>query len=110
MAKNVGRMSDGPQSFAPIWSARRQAVCFVHGDTGTACAILRGALEVLEGRAPLGGADCLNAFRRHHRWIHELAGVQIAERGGDGDMVVTPADVRFQLACENTDLPAVLCV
>jgi hypothetical protein len=109
MSKHFGRLSDGSHSFPPVWSARQRAVCFVLGSTGATCVIAREALELLEGRAPLGAADCLAAYRRHRRWIEELAAAEIADTP-TGDMVLTAAHVRFQLACENTDLPDVLCV
>src|SRR5215813_9591215 len=99
MSKHFGRPSGGSQSFPPVWSARQQAVCFVLATTGTTCVVVRDGLELLEDRAPLNAAGCLAAFRRHRDWIEDLAAAEIAERGTPtGDMVLTAAQVRFQLA------------
>jgi len=108
---NFGRLHGGSQSFPPVWSARQRAVCFVISGTGTTCVVARDALELLEGRAPLSAAGCLAAFRRHRDWIEDLAAAEMAERGtSTGDIVLSAAQVRFQLACEITDLPDVFCV
>src|SRR5258708_23504201 len=110
--KHISLTSHASRRFPPIWSVRGQAVCFVLGQSGITCAIERAALELLESRAPLYIAECMSAYSKHRTWIVDLATAEFEERGGTltGDLVLTQADVRFQIACEETDLPGILCV
>jgi len=110
--KHISHTAHASGRFPPIWSMRRQAVCFVLGQSGITCAIERAALELLESRAPPDVAECLSAYSKHRTWIVDLATAEFSERGATraGDLVLTQADVRFQIACEETNLPDILCV
>jgi hypothetical protein len=79
------------------------------------CGITADALRLLA--AEIGGVSSADApgtaFRRHQDWVRTLALLVLQERGdADGKtLMLTEADVRFQLACDaTTDLPDVLCI
>jgi hypothetical protein len=99
-------------TYIATWDDAAQAVRFAIGPAGTVpVAIERAALAMLASRKTLAAAECLREFRRHRSWIEALAAVTHAERGDGAAIVLTPADVRFELACEAADpLPDVLCI
>jgi hypothetical protein len=79
------------------------------------CGITADALSLLA--TEIGGLSWADtpgtAFRRHKDWVRTLALLVLQERGdADGKtLMLTEADVRFQLACDATmDLPSVLCI
>jgi hypothetical protein len=75
------------------------------------CAVTEEALEVLEGRELVTAEERARAFARHRAWLKALAAIEISERRGEtcGTLLLTGPQVRFQLACEETDLPDILC-
>ena len=82
----------------------------MRGGRSLRCAIAREALELIARRPlPTRGA-CVKAFRRWRRWIIALAGAVAEERNIEPGrvMLLTGADVRFQLACDAIELPEVL--
>jgi hypothetical protein len=56
-------------------------------------------------------AACRRTFGERRNWIKTLAQSELTEHEVKGTLVLTPADVRFQLACdESGDIPDVLCI
>jgi hypothetical protein len=77
------------------------------------CGITGDALRLLA--AEFDGASLTDTpqsiFQRHRAWIGALALLELRERGGSKTLLLTEAQVQFQLACEATpDLPDVLCI
>jgi hypothetical protein len=74
------------------------------------CAIHRDALERIARRPLRTRGACIKAFRHRRRWIIALAGAVAAERMIEPgrELLLTGADVRFQLACDAIELPEVL--
>jgi hypothetical protein len=72
-------------------------------------AITRDALEMLAGAHLPASSDALREFRRHRMWIETLATSMMEERC-DLAVVLTQADICFQLACEAEMLVQALCV
>jgi hypothetical protein len=77
------------------------------------CGIMGDALRLLA--AEIDGASLpetpRSIFHRHRAWIGALALLELRERGGSQTLLLTEAQVLFQLACEATpDLPDVLCI
>ena len=77
------------------------------------CGITADALSLLA--TEIGGVSSADtpgaAFRRHQDWVRTLALFVLEERGDAKTVMLTEADVRFQLACDATmDLPSVLCI
>ena len=94
----------------PRWDYKGEAVRFeLPGKKGGECAIDRAALELLSGEKLADPIALVNAFRQHRVWIDELARIELEFRS-DRPLVLGSAVVRFQLACEATDLPTVICV
>jgi hypothetical protein len=94
----------------PRWDQEAQAVRFeLPGTRGGECAIVREALELLCGQKPVDSMGYVNVYRQHRVWIDELARVEL-EFCSDRPLVLGSAVVRFQLACEATELPTVICV
>jgi hypothetical protein len=83
------------------------------------CGIQAEALALLEPGSWAGDIASDPTARprtlmRHISWIRALAAVELEERGeqpaGTPPLVLTAAQVRFQLACDaSPDLPDVLC-
>ena len=95
----------------PQWDRETETVRFkLPGTAGVECAIDREALEFLGGQKPLDPAACIKVYRDHRAWIGRLARIELAEDSLAHSVALGLAAVRFQLACESTDLPAVLCI
>jgi hypothetical protein len=62
-------------------------------------AITRDALEMLAGAHLPTSSDALREFRRHRTWVETLATLTMEERC-ELAVVLTQADICFQLACE----------
>jgi hypothetical protein len=79
------------------------------------CGITAAALRLLdEERAGRSLATSPRAiFQQHREWVRALALIELSERQESkaGPLLLTEAEVRFQLACDDTpDLPDVLCI
>jgi hypothetical protein len=77
------------------------------------CGITTDALRLLA--TAIEGASLTDTpqsiFQRHRAWIGALALLELRERGSSKTLLLTKAQVQFQLACEATpDLPDVLCI
>jgi hypothetical protein len=82
------------------WDDRAQAVRFSMAGGALEVAITRSALEMLAERTLLAPSAALNEFRHRRVWIETLATLTMEERG-ELEILLTPADVHFQLACES---------
>ena len=95
----------------PQWDRETETVRFkLPGTAGIEFAIDREALEFLAGQKPLDPAACIRVYRDHRAWISRLARIELAEGSLAHSVAMGLAAVRLQLACESTDLPAVLCI
>ena len=74
------------------------------------CTVSDEALRVLARRKLVTHVQRRRAFVRHRAWLHALAMVMLVERHSPGILRIEKSDVVYQLACEATELPDVLCV
>jgi hypothetical protein len=88
-----------PLQFFVIFESRRRQ-----------CIVSDEALELLAGRPVITPAARRRVFNRHRSWLHALAAVELTERRSAGTLTLERAHIAFQLACESTDLPEVLCL
>jgi hypothetical protein len=93
------RPSVGSIEYFVIFEARRRR-----------CSISDEALELLAGHPIATSTERRRVFMRHRSWLRALAAVELAERRPTGTLRLERAHVAFQLACESTDLPDVLCL
>jgi hypothetical protein len=94
----------------PRFDLEADAVRFkLPGENGDECAIDREALDLLCSQRPADPVAYANIYREHRAWIHALARIELEYRS-DRALVLGSAAVRFQLACEATDVPTVICV
>jgi hypothetical protein len=110
--ENPSRDTTGRRrAYSATWDDSTEAVRFtIVRDGAVAASIERAGLEALAGRRPLSRSECLCEFRRNRSWIEALAAAMLREHVKATAIVLTQADIRFQLACEAESLPEILCV
>ena len=85
--------------YSASWDNAAQVVRFAMAGGALRAAITRDALEMLAGCHLPTSPDALREFRRHRTWIETLATLTMEERC-ELAVVLTRADICFQLACE----------
>jgi hypothetical protein len=95
--------------YSASWDNAAQVVRFAMGGGALSAAITRDALEMLAGCHLQTSPDALREFRRHRSWVETLATLTMEERC-ELAVVLTQADVCFQLAREAETRVEVLCV